>query len=121
MGLERIILLLQQQPQFSNKLSSKCDVYLCTLGEQAEFAGLTLAESLREQLPSLKLQLHSGGGNFKKQLKKADKSGAAIALILGEDELNGKQVTVKHLREKRPQENVSFSHLSTEIERLLAQ
>ncbi len=120
MGLERIILLLQQQPQFSNKLSSKCDVYLCTLGEQAEFAGLTLAESLREQLPSLKLQLHSGGGNFKKQLKKADKSGAVIALILGDDELHEKQVSVKHLREKRPQENVSFSQLSTEIERLLA-
>ncbi len=119
MGIERIILLLQNQASFKDKLSAKTDVYLCTLGEQAENAGLVLAEKLRDELPKLKLQLHCGGGNFKKQLKKADKSDAKFALILGEDEVKQQTVAIKFLREKKDQINLSqadlVKHLSTLI------
>jgi len=111
MGLERIILLLKQQSALEDKLSTKIDVYLCTLGSIAENAGLVLAEKLRNEYPKLKLQLHCGGGNFKKQLKKADKSEAAIALILGEDEVEKNQITVKYLREKKEQISVALIDL----------
>jgi len=107
MGLERIILLLESQTDFKGKLSSETDVYLCTLGEDAEKQGMILIEKIRDQLSKLKLQLHCSGGNFKKQLKKADKSGASIALILGQDEVESQTVTVKYLREKKEQINVS--------------
>jgi histidyl-tRNA synthetase len=119
MGLERIILLLQQQPEFSDKLSAKTDVYLCTLGERAETAGLVLAEKMRDQLPWLKLVLHCGGGNFKKQLKKADRSGASIALILGEDEVERNQVSLKYLRDDKSQTTVGFSELCGELKNYL--
>ena len=61
-----------------------------------------IAAQLRAQVPGLRL-VHAGGGNFKKQLKRADKSGAEVALILGEDELEQGVVTVKYLREEKPQ------------------
>ncbi len=116
MGLERIILLLKQQSEsesesengLEDKLSTKVDVYLCTLGERAENAGMALAEKLRNEHPKLKLQLHCGGGNFKKQLKKADKSEAEIALIMGDDEVEKNQITVKYLREKKEQISVAL-------------
>jgi histidyl-tRNA synthetase len=119
MGLERIILLLQNQESFKDKLSTKTDVYLCTLGEQAENAGLVLAEELREQLPNLKLQLHCGGGNFKKQLKKADKSEAKLALILGEDEVKQQSVAIKFLREQKAQINLSQVELKQQLSGLI--
>ncbi|MEP2539113.1 MAG: histidine--tRNA ligase [Kangiellaceae bacterium] len=119
MGLERIILLLQNQESFKDKLSTKTDVYLCTLGEQAENAGLVLAEELREQLPNLKLQLHCGGGNFKKQLKKADKSEAKLALILGEDEVKQQSVAIKFLREQKAQINLSQVELKQQLSVLI--
>ena len=120
MGMERIILLLEGQSGFKDKLSAKTDVYLCTLGEEAENSGLIIAEKLRSQLPSLKLQLHCGGGNFKKQLKKADKSGARIALILGDDEVKEQNVSVKFLREKSEQVTLAQSDIYHRIEGLLS-
>jgi len=118
MGLERIILLLEQQSDFKDKLSAKTDVYLCTLGDEAEIAGMKLAEKLRDELPNLKLQLHCGGGNFKKQLKKADKSGAAVALILGGDEVEQKQVTIKYLRNKIDQVTLTQADLALELNKI---
>jgi len=115
MGLERIILLLSQQSELEDKLYTKIDVYLCTLGGSAENAGLVLAEELRNEYPNLKLQLNCGGGNFKKQLKKADKSGARVALILGEDELDKSQIAIKYLREKKEQISVSLVELKSII------
>jgi histidyl-tRNA synthetase len=73
--------------------------------------GLQLAESIRDQLPGVKMITHCGGGSVKSQMKKADKSGASIALIIAEDELSKKQVTVKYLRENKEQLNVSFDEL----------
>jgi len=118
MGLERIILLLQQQIGFKDKLSAKTDVYLCTLGEAAELEGIKLAENLRDELPNIKLQLHCGGGNFKKQLKKADKSAAQIALILASDEVENNQITIKHLREKTEQKTINQTDLKTQLSEL---
>ncbi len=120
MGLERIILLLQQQNAFGDKLSPKTDVYLCTLGSSAENEGLLLAEAVRTEFPKLRIQLHCGAGNFKKQLKKADKSGAKIALILGEDEVENQQVTIKFLREKKEQQTIVLSKLNESLRTMLA-
>lgn len=119
MGLERIILLIKQQSDLQDKLSAKIDVYLCTLGQIAEIAGMQLVESLRDKLPELKIQLHCGGGNFKKQLKRADKSGAKIALILGEDEVEQQQITLKFLRDKTEQKMIVQSELSAQLQQLL--
>jgi histidyl-tRNA synthetase len=69
---------------------------------------LIFAEQLRDALPQLKLQVHCGGGSFKSQFKKADKSGAEFALILGEDEVKRGEVAVKNLRVEQAQQNLSY-------------
>jgi histidyl-tRNA synthetase len=72
---------------------------------------MQLAEQLRTALPAVRLETHCGGGGFKSQIKKADKSGAAVAIILGEDELSSNTVQVKFLRQERPQETVDQASL----------
>ena len=109
LGMERILALLESQQE---QEAETIDAYLVLLGDECEIQGLQLAEQLREQLPQLKMIAHCGGGSMKSQMKKADKSGADVALILGEDELNNQQVTVKYLREKRDQQTVSFEGLA---------
>ena len=118
MGLERIILLLQLQKDLQDKLSAKTDVYLCTLGERAEAEGIKLAEKIRDENPEMKLQLHCGGGNFKKQLKKADKSEAIVALILGSEEVEAKTISIKYLRDKTEQITVAQNELSNQLIKL---
>jgi histidyl-tRNA synthetase len=61
---------------------------------------------------------HCGGGNFKKQMKRADQSGANVALIIGQDEMTSQQVTVKYLREKQLQEKISVNELTHFIKTL---
>ena len=115
LGMERILSLLEsQQPQQIETI----DVYMVLLGESSEIKGLQLAESIREQVPSLKLIAHCGGGSIKSQMKKADKSGAEIAIILAEAELESQQVTVKYLREKKEQVTVSFENLNEFVSKL---
>ncbi|WP_026286954.1 histidine--tRNA ligase [Gilvimarinus chinensis] len=110
-GLERLILLLQSEGHVPESLSRPVDVYLAAVGDvQAE--ALKLAASIRRALPGLRLSMHCGGGSFKSQLKKADKSGAAIALILGENEAAAGEVGVKYLREDKPQETCKQSALT---------
>ena len=108
LGMERILALLESQQE---QAAETIDAYLVLLGDECEIKGLQLAEHMREQLPELKMIAHCGGGSMKSQMKKADKSGADVALILGEDELSKQQVTVKYLREKRDQQMVSFEGL----------
>lgn len=108
-GLERLIAMLtvsgyQGLHQFPH-------VYLVMVGEIAQCQGLSLAEILRDRLPQLRIQANCDGGSFKTQLKRADRSRAELALILGEDEVNTRQITVKPLRESEeqialPQENL---------------
>ena len=111
MGIERLVLLLETLEKVPAELSRQVDVYLAALGEGVELAALTLAERLRDEIPDLRLAVNAGAGSFKSKMKKADKSGALIALILGEDELAGQVVGVKPLRGDGPQQTLAWSDL----------
>jgi histidyl-tRNA synthetase len=110
MGLERLIALLEDQG-FGDQ-EAGLDAYLVTVGEAAQKYGLQLAERLRNEVPELRLLSHCGGGSFKSQFKKADRSGARFALVLGESELEQQIVGVKFLREQREQQSVAFADLA---------
>jgi len=88
------------------------DVYLLLQGGSSSREGLLLAERLRDECPGLSVLSNCGGGSFKSQMKKADKSGAAIALILGENEMADKTVTVKFLREQNQQQTINQNDIS---------
>jgi histidyl-tRNA synthetase len=111
LGLERLVLLLQSLPLLP-QVSNAADFYLMPLGDAAELAAVSVAEQLRLALPGKRVMLHCGGGNLKKQLKRADKSGAAIGLLLGDSELAAGQVTVKWLRAEQPQQTVLIADLA---------
>ncbi|WP_196141065.1 histidine--tRNA ligase [Aliikangiella sp. G2MR2-5] len=120
MGLERIVLMLEQLDGIKDKLSQQVDVYVCMLGEAAEENGSLLTEKLRDAFPHIKFQSHCGGGNFKKQLKKADRSGAELALIIGDSEVQQSTVNVKWLRKQREQTSLSQEALLSELVDLIS-
>ncbi len=97
MGLERLVLLLQTG-ELTIADPASADVYVLAVGEGAQASAFQVAEQLRDELPGCCLQVHCGGGSFKSQMKKADKSGARLALILGEQEVADGTVSVKQLR-----------------------
>ena len=103
----------------ANNVRAQVDAYVIMLGNDAEIAGNGLAEQWRDQVPDIRLQCHCGGGNMKKQMKRADKSGAQIALILGEDEVAQKTVTVKYLRGQQEQQSLSLEQVSDLLTNLL--
>ncbi|HSC75768.1 MAG TPA: histidine--tRNA ligase [Pseudomonadales bacterium] len=107
MGVERLALLLAAAGEQS---PPGADIYLVFTDTVMEEA-LLLAEQCREALPGYVVLLHAGGGSFKNQFKRADKSGASIALVLGEDEVAQQLATVKFLRDEREQERVPFGTL----------
>ena len=96
-GIDRLQLLIEEQGLAIPEHAPH--IYFVLLGEAAEIAGARIAESLREAQPDLRLMINQGAGSFKAQLKRADKSAAAYALILGENELENQQIIVKPLRE----------------------
>lgn len=98
MGLERLVAMLSESGY--RGLEQIPHAYLVMVGEAAERNGLRLAETVRDQLSGLRLQVNCGGGGFKNQLKRADRSGALLALILGEDEVSASQVSIKPLRQE---------------------
>jgi histidyl-tRNA synthetase len=104
MGLERLVLLLEALELIPAELQ-RVDIYLLAVGNVQSNA-LQLAERIRDELPYLRLLTHCGGGSIKSQMKKADKSGADIALILGEDEVASASIVVKDLRENEPQQTM---------------
>jgi histidyl-tRNA synthetase len=116
LGLERIIALLENQgvkvPDASPHL------YIVTVGGQAQRQGLLLSERLRDALPKLRIVTHCGGGSFKSQFKKADRSGARYALVLGEDEVQRREIGIKPLRERKDQETVSYDALDGRLAQL---
>jgi histidyl-tRNA synthetase len=118
MGLERLIALLKQY-KLLPQLSVNPDAYLVMVGEGTEKAGMLLAEQLRNELPSLRLVVNCGGGSFKSQFKKADKSGATLALILGNEELLAQKIAVKYLREDKPQQTILISDLVKNLSDIL--
>ena len=95
MGLERLVLMMETLG--NQEVRRAVDAYIVTGGEGTMMAGMKLAEKLREQVPGLRVMNHFGGGNFKKQFKRADKVGAAVALVLGEDEVAQGTVVLKDL------------------------
>ncbi|WKC37839.1 histidine--tRNA ligase [Ectopseudomonas chengduensis] len=115
MGVERLVLLLETLDLLPAELNRAADVYVCAFGEAAELAALALVERLRDELPGLRLLLNSGGGSFKSQFKKADKSGARYALILGDDELAGRVVGCKPLRDDSEQQSVAWDALAEHL------
>ncbi|MCA8865860.1 MULTISPECIES: histidine--tRNA ligase [unclassified Halomonas] len=119
MGIERLILLLDTLELIPADALGGCDVYLLPMDDSATTAAITLAEQLRGELPELRLQLHCGGGSFKSRIKKADKSSASIAILLGEDEINQQSATVKFLRDDREQQSVSQAALGHTLRELL--
>ena len=119
MGLERLVLMLEQLENF--KIPRDVDIYLAAVGEVAELPAMALAERIRDDLPELRVMLHCGGGKFAKQLKKADQSGAEIALILGADEVAAERITVKHLRLDKAQESLAYAELVAVLRTLIAE
>lgn len=117
MGLERLILLLERQPE--NLPVTPPDAYLVMVGEAAQATGIKLAERLRDHLPELRMLCHCGGGSFKSQFKKADRSGARYALILGEEELARDVIGVKPLRDTSEQQDVGLSQLAEYLRAIL--
>ena len=110
MGIERLLLLVEAcGASVPAPVPHAC---LVLLGEQAGSEGMVLAERLRNAVPGLRLQTHCGGGSVKSQMKRADKSGATYALIVGESELQNHTVVCKPLREDREQSELNFETLT---------
>lgn len=95
MGLERLVLLMETLGQ--TDVRRDVDVYMVSAGEGTTAAGFSLAEAIRSAIPGIRVMNHCGGGNFKKQFKRADKVGAAVALVLGENEVTDNTVVYKDL------------------------
>ena len=95
----------------NDDVKSDVDIYSILVGEGTDVAGFKAAELIRDQLPHLKMMHHCGAGNFKKQMKRADKSGASVALIIGEDELKNSSVTIKDLQGNSEQQTVAIDSL----------
>ncbi len=109
MGLERLIALLMEKADAP--VETQADCYVVLAGEQAQRKGLQLAESVHNALPGIKLLTNCGGGSFKAQMKKADRSGASLALIIGDDEIANNSVNIKYLREDKGQQLIALDNL----------
>lgn len=108
MGLDRLSLMLAEKMESSKD----ADVYVVSHGNAARATALRLAESIRDQLSGKKVVVHCGDGKFKSQMKKADASGADLALVLGEDEVAAGTVSIKSLREGGEQSTISQETLA---------
>ncbi|MEE9493205.1 MAG: histidine--tRNA ligase [Gammaproteobacteria bacterium] len=117
LGLERLLLLIEAQGARPEEAHPHC--YLVMMGERAMRSGLLLAEQMRDQLPGLRLQSHCGGGSFKSQFKKADKSSADYALILGDDEIENGRIGLKPLRGQGEQEMLQQQDLAARLKELM--
>lgn len=111
MGMERVLSLMETLNEVP--VAKPVDIYMIRVGEKAEREGLRFAEAMRNEIPLIKVQVHCGGGSFKSQFKKADKSGAEFAVILGDDEVNSGTIGLKQLRRENdaetPQQTMSQS------------
>ena len=112
MGVERLILLLETLELVPESVNGNADVYITAMGEQAMAASMNIGQRLRAQLPDRVIVTHCGGGSFKSQMKKADRSGARIAIILGEDEIAAGTAAVKALRSDQAQQSVQQDQLA---------
>jgi histidyl-tRNA synthetase len=118
MGIERLVGLYEASG--GQRHDQGPDVYLVAVGDAALARGFALAEELRDKLPLCRVELNLGGGSFKSQLKRADKSGAAWAVILGEDEVARQEAGLKPLRASEEQQTVLMADLAGLLRRRLA-
>ncbi|MFD2164876.1 histidine--tRNA ligase [Thalassotalea euphylliae] len=118
LGIERLVLMMTSLEK-ANNIRPQVDAYVIALGEGADLQAINLAEQWRDAVPSIRIQNHCGGGNMKKQMKRADKSGAQVALILGEDELANQQVTVKYLRGQHEQQSLPLVQVASLLAELI--
>ena len=116
MGIERLLALMETLDNVP--VARAVDVFMIRVGEIAEREGLRFAETIRNEVPGLKLQVNCGGGSFKSQFKKADKSGAEYAIILGDDEVSRGEVSVKSLRNEQGQQTLSQTQTITFLQDL---
>lgn len=103
MGLERMVLLLENE--FECEFSA--DVYFVLMGEAAKAAGLVVAEYVRSACPWLRVEVNCTDGSFKSQFKRADKSGAKWAVVIGDEEVDSGELILKHLRDETEQETLA--------------
>jgi histidyl-tRNA synthetase len=117
MGVERLISLLEE-----TETASQVDglhAYMVLVGEEAQRQGMLLAEQLRDQVPGLRLLTNCGGGSFKSQFKKADRSGAGYSLIIGEEELQRGVAGVKPLRNNGEQQEIALDALGAFLQQVV--
>jgi len=119
MGEERLVALLEEQGIQSDE--AKLHVYFVNVGQPAEQKAMELAEQLRSSNGHLRLILNCGGGSLKAQMKRADRSGAGVAIILGENELEQSQVSLKYLRDNSSQQLLPMAELPAYINDLIDQ
>jgi histidyl-tRNA synthetase len=119
LGIERLIELLKAQNIQPPDL--KPHAYLVAVGNSADRTALTLAERIRDNVPDLRLLVDAGYGSFKAKLKRADRSNARFAIILGEDEVDSSTVGVKDLRTEIPQATMAQSELSAYLQTQLSE
>jgi len=117
-GMERLILLMQSSGQALQ--THVPDAYMLSVDSASHCRALQIADQLRKSHPTLCLMVHAGGGSLKNQFRRADRSGAKMAFILGEQEMQDKTITLKSLREDLPQRTLSEPAFFAEIHQLLA-
>jgi histidyl-tRNA synthetase len=115
MGVERLVALLEEVD--STPREQLLHAYLVLVGAEPQRQGVVLAEKLRNGIPGLQLLTHCGGGSFKSQFKKADRSGALVAVVIGEDELARGVAGVKYLRQEAEQQEIALEALADFLQR----
>ncbi len=119
LGMERLVLLLDTLEKIEQNQPA-ADIYVTALGDDTRGYASQVAESLRDSDSYFRVMLHCGGGNLKKQLKRADKVGASVALLIGSEEMAAHQVTLKPLRGNGEQVNVALSELPAALHNVLS-
>ena len=113
MGVERLIGLFEASGGEAPNLGP--DVYIVAVGDAALAKGFEVAEMLRDDIENIRVELNLGGGSFKSQLKRADKSGATFAIVMGDDEVASERAGLKPLRHDQDQQSVPLSELVAEL------
>lgn len=115
-GMERLILLLQDSGDSKLVEDQSVDCFFVCFGDESILKAMVLAEQIRDRIPSLNLKVNLGSESAGSQFKKADKSGARFALVLGDTELEDKVISCKDLREKSEQETMDIESLIDKLE-----
>src|SRR5262249_42557037 len=118
MGVERLVTLLRNAGRVP--AGAAPDIYVVVSGTAVSSQALALVERLRSERPALRFELNTGGGNFKAQFRRADRSGASLALIVGEEELARGVVGMKPLREQSGQSECPLAELARGVDAALA-